>query len=70
MLHQRKKPLAMAPSTLRVLSQGSINKRTNMALNIVKYERNWTDGVNRGDVLHAEESYPRIVSACQKKFKR
>ena len=28
-----------------------------MALDIIKYERNWIDGVNRGDVAAADESF-------------
>ena len=28
-----------------------------MALDIIKYERNWIDGVNRGDVSQADQSF-------------
>ena len=42
---------------IRVLSKGFTNKRTNMALDIIKYERNWIDGINRGDVSYADESF-------------
>ena len=28
-----------------------------MALDIIKYERNWIDGVNRGDVTYADKSF-------------